>query len=171
MKLILASLLTATLSLASIDNIHSFKADFTQTVTDDKNSTLSYSGSLAAQKPQDAVWHYKTPIEKYVYIDQFKVSIVEPEIEQVIIRKIQRKFDFFNMIQNAKKIDNSTYIAQYRESKFIIKTENNFIKSISYLDDFENNVKVVFSNQEQNIKIDTQEFVAKYSLDFDVIRD
>ncbi len=171
MKLLLATLLSVSLSHASIDTIKSFTADFTQSVTDDKNATLEYSGNLAAVKPQNAVWHYTNPILKDVYIDRFRVTIVEPEIEQVIIRKIETKFDFFKMIQNAKKINDTLYEARYQEAIFIIKIENNIIQTISYKDAFENNVKIIFTNQKQNIEIDDQAFVAKYPLEFDVIRD
>ena len=171
MKLLLATLLSASLSYASIDTIKSFTADFTQSVTDDKNATLEYSGNLAAQKPQNAVWNYTLPIQKNVYIDRFKVTIVEPEIEQVIVRKIETKFDFFKMIKNAKKINDNSYEAHYKEATFIIQIENNLIKTISYKDNFENSVKIIFTNQKQNIEIDNQVFVAKYPLEFDVIRD
>ncbi|MDQ7045388.1 MAG: LolA-like outer membrane lipoprotein chaperone [Sulfurimonas sp.] len=171
MKLFIATLLCSTLSYASLDTINSFKADFTQSVTDDKNATLQYSGNLSAQKPQNAVWHYLLPIQKDVYIDRFRVSIVEPEIEQVIIRRIQTKFDFFHMIKNAKKIDANRYEAYYEESKFIIDMQNKLIKKISYQDTFENTVIIVFTNQEQNVKMNEDIFTAVYPLDYDVIRD
>ena len=171
MKHILAALLCSTLSLASIDNINSFKADFEQSVTDDKNTTLNYSGHLAAQKPQDAVWHYLLPIKKDVYIDRFRVTVVEPEIEQVIVRNIESNFDFFKMIKNAKKIAKNKYKASYNESNFIITTKDELLESISYKDEFENDVKITFKNQQQNIKIDDQVFIADYPLEFDVIRD
>ena len=45
------------------------------------------------------------------------------------------------------------------------------IESISYLDEFDNKVKIVFKNQKQNKKINMSTFRAKYSLEFDVISD
>ncbi len=154
-----------------MDNINSFKADFIQSVTDDKNVSLTYSGQISASKPQNAIWNYLKPIKKDVYINQYRVIVVEPEIEQVIIRKIKSNFDFFLMIKNAVKIDKNKYEANYKESKFIIIIENNLIKTISYKDEFENDVKISFKNQKQNIKIDEEVFVAKYPLEFDIIRD
>ncbi len=171
MKQLLAALLISTLSFASIDNINSFEANFTQSVTDDKNISLNYSGHLAAQKPQNAIWNYIKPIQKDVYINQFSVTIVEPEIEQVIIRKIESNFDFFMLIKNAVKVDENTYTANYKESKFTITTKDALIESISYKDEFENDVKIIFSDQKQNIKISSDTFMAKYPLEFDIIRD
>jgi outer membrane lipoprotein carrier protein len=155
---------------SSMENINSFEADFKQTVTDDKNKSLSYIGHVSATKPQTALWKYDKPVNKSVYINRFEVTIVEPEIEQVIIKKLETNFNFFNMIKNAKKIDKNIYEAFYKNSKFTIKQENNLIKSISYIDEFENNIVITFTNQQKNHKIDAKVFVPKFSLDFDVIR-
>ncbi len=171
MKYILTLLLSYTLSFASFDTLNSFEADFTQSVTDDKDKSLVYKGHIIASKPQNALWNYTKPIKKDVYINNFSVTVIEPEIEQVIIRKIESNFDFFSMVQNAKKIDENRYEANYKESKFIITTKNELIESISYIDEFENRVKIVFENQKQNEKINLELFVPKYPLEFDIIRD
>ncbi len=171
MKYILTLLLSSTLSFASIDTLKSFKANFTQTITDEKNKSLVYKGNIIASKPQNALWNYEAPIKKGVYINSFRVVVVEPEIEQVIIRNIKSDFDFFKMIKHAKKINKNTYEAKYREAKFTIIINKDIIESISYIDEFENDVEIVFSNQEQNKKIDKKIFIPKYPLEFDVIRD
>jgi len=171
MKFLAISLLLMSSLIASISNINSFEADFTQTITDDKSKVLSYNGHVSAVKPQVALWSYTTPVNKNVYINTYEVTIVEPEIEQVIVKRLESNFSFFNMIKNAKKIDKNTYEAFYKSSKFIIVMENESIKSISYVDEFENNVKIVFKNQKTNKTIDKNIFIPKFSLDFDVIRD
>jgi outer membrane lipoprotein carrier protein len=171
MKIIFGTLLSASLALASLDSIHSFHADFSQAVTDDKNTTIQYSGKIWAQKPQEALWRYITPIQKDVYINEFNMTIVEPEIEQVIIKNIQAKIDFFQMIKNAKKIDPTRYEAYYNNVRFMIEMNEKVIQSISYQDDFDNTVIISFTKQKQNTKIDKEIFEAKYPLDFDVIRD
>ncbi len=75
------------------------------------------------------------------------------------------------MIQNAKEIKKDVFEANYKESKFTITTKNEVIETISYIDEFENKVKIVFKNQKQNEKIDMKIFTPKYPLEFDVIRD
>jgi outer membrane lipoprotein carrier protein len=171
MKFFTLLVLTYTLSFASFYNLTSFEADFTQSVTDDKNVSINYSGHLIASKPQNALWNYTKPIKKDIYINNFEVTVVEPEIEQVIIRKIESDFNFFNMLKNAKKISKNMYEANYKDSNFIIKTKNKTIESISYLDEFDNVVKITFKNQKQNIKVDAEIFFPKYPLDFDIVRD
>jgi len=156
---------------ASFNNINSFEADFTQDITDDKGKTLTYSGHITALKPQSVRWSYIKPVTKEVYIDKFEVTIVEPEIEQVIIKKLESSFDFFKMIANAKKIKENSYLAHYKESKFTIVKSGALIESISYLDEFENSVKISFKNQKQNKNIDMKIFTPFYPLGFDIIRD
>lgn len=171
MKHILTLLLFFTFSWASFDAINSFESDFIQTVTDDKNKTLTYKGHLTAQKPQNAIWRYTVPVTKDVYISSYRVTIVEPAIEQVIIRKIESNFDFFNMIRNAKKIKENVYIALYKESEFTIVKSGELLHSISYMDEFENRVKILFENQQQNRIVNKEVFIPKFSNDYDIIRD
>lgn len=171
MKLLLIPIFCSTLGFASLLDIHSFKADFTQSVTDDKNTTLRYSGYIQAKKPQNALWNYIDPIKKDVYINTLQITVIEPEIEQIIIRKTESNFDFFMMVKNAKKLENNIYEARYKDAKFIIRTNKTIIESISYKDEFENDVVILFENQQQNIAIDDKMFIAEYPEDFDIIRD
>ncbi|MFA6138703.1 MAG: LolA-like outer membrane lipoprotein chaperone [Sulfurimonas sp.] len=171
MKHILILLISFTLGFASLDEINSFEADFTQSVTDENNKVLSYSGLIMAAKPQNVMWDYEKPIKKNVYINTESVTIVEPEIEQVIVKEIESNFNFFNMIKNAKKVKENTFVATYKESIFTITTKNSFIKSISYTDEFENRVVITFDNQKQNESINSNVFVPKIPTDFDIIRD
>lgn len=171
MKQLLILVLSTTLSFASLSNIHSFKANFTQSVTDDKNATLSYSGTVQAQKPQNALWKYKEPIKKDVFINMYKVIVIEPEIEQVVVKQTQSSFDFFMMVKNATQLEENLYEARYKDAKFFIKTKKDIIESISYKDEFENNVLISFENQEQNIEIDENTFIAEFPEGFDIVRD
>ena len=169
-QFLIALFITAEL-FASIDSIVSFDADFTQSITDDKNKTINYTGHILATKPQNARWSYFKPVKKEVYINDYDVTIVEPEIEQVIIRKIESNFDFFKMIANAKETSKSNYSAQYGDTLFNIKKNSELIESISYLDEFENRVIITFKNQKQNQVINKILFMPAYPLDFDIIRD
>ena len=171
MRYIFTLLLFYTQVFASLNNINTFEADFIQTITDDKKKELHYSGHLIASKPQNAKWTYIAPIEKIIYINRFQATVVEPEIEQVIKRKIQNNFDFFKMMRKAKKIDKNIYLAKYNGNSFTIEITKEVLMSISYLDQFENSIKIIFKNQKINQKIDKNLFIPKYPLSFDIIRD
>ena len=160
-----------TLSFASIDNITSFEADFKQIITDEKNKQLTYSGHLITSKPQNALWSYTKPIKKEIYIRGYSVTIIEPEIEQVILRELSLEFDFFRMIKKAKKIGNSKYEATNKDMKFTILLKDNLIKSISYIDEFDNKVKIIFDNQKQNRQIDKNIYYPTIPDGYDIVRD
>jgi len=150
--------------------MNSFEADFQQKITDDKNATLTYKGHIQAKKPQYALWEYKEPVEKSIYITSRKVTIIEPELEQVIIKYISSDFDFFSMMQHAKKIDENSYLAHFKEVKYKINVKDGEIISISYRDEFDNSVTILFTNQVKNRTLKKELFEPKIPLDFDIIQ-
>ncbi len=64
MKYLLPLLLSFSISYASFDNINSFQANFKQTITNEKDKSLVYTGKIVASKPQNALWSYTDPIKK-----------------------------------------------------------------------------------------------------------
>ncbi|MEA3331006.1 MAG: LolA-like outer membrane lipoprotein chaperone [Campylobacterota bacterium] len=171
MKHIFLLIIFFTLSFASLNELNSFEADFKQSITDEKEKVLTYSGHIVASKPQNAIWNYTKPIKKDIFVNSYSVTVIEPEIEQVIIREVDFNLDFFKMIQNAKEIEKNKFLALYKETKFTIITQNNTIKSISYIDEFENSVEIIFENQKQNRKIDMKIFQPIIPNEYDIIRD
>jgi len=171
MRFILLPFALFSLSFASIENINSFQADFVQSVTDEKNKVLNYSGNIIALKPQNALWKYIKPVNKDVYMSPQSIVIIEPEIEQVIVRKVDTNFDFFHMINKAKKINENKYQTSYQDTLFEITTKGNIIESISYKDEFENKIKIVFTKQIQNAVVDKATFEPVMPIDYDIIRE
>ncbi len=163
-------LLLATASFANIQTMNSFEADFQQKIVDDHNKTIVYYGHIVAKKPQYALWSYTKPITKSVYILENQAIIVEPELEQAIIKKIGKNFDFFKLLHNAQKLSQNKYLARYNNTTFIITTDKKSIQSISYKDEFENSVTINFTNQTENQKIDQKIFEPVIPDDYDVIR-
>ena len=53
----------------------------------------------------------------------------------------------------------------------MITTKDSLIESISYSDEFENSVKVLFTNQRQNEKIDNNLYIPNIPVEYDIIRD
>jgi len=171
MRYFILYLTFSSLLLASFIDINSFEATFIQTIQDDKNKVLTYKGTVYASKPYNAVWKYLKPIAKDVYINRYSITIVEPEIEQVIIRNIESNFNFFNMLKNAKKIDENHFVTSYNDIDFKLEIRNDLLYSISYIDEFDNFVKIIFKKQIYNKVIDDNIYVPVFSTDFDVIRD
>jgi len=171
MKLLLTLTFLTGILLADLTYLHSFKADFTQTITDEQGQKLSYSGNLIAKEPQFALWIYEKPINKTVYIQRGRVTMVEPEIEQVIIRDIRSDINLFSLLSTAKKVKENSYVTELEETKVFIELQNKEIALLRYKDKFDNDVLVEFSNQKSNIKIADEIFKATYPYEFDVIKE
>ncbi|MEN4045187.1 LolA-like outer membrane lipoprotein chaperone [Sulfurimonas sp. NWX367] len=169
MKRIILAALLITSGYASIKNINSFEADFLQRIVDDKGVKITYTGHVTASKPRYALWQYTKPVQKSVYILQNKIVVIEPELEQVIIKHLNGDFDLFKIIHNAKEIAKGSYLANFQNKEYIIKTENSIIKSISYKDELENDIKIVFKNQEVNKKISQDKYVPDIPDEYDIV--
>ncbi len=171
MRLLFSTLLLSTSLFAIGENMTTMQADFTQTITDDKNSTLTYKGNMLAKRPNMAKWHYVEPIEKSVYIVDKEVTVVEPELEQAIIKKLDNSIDILAILSSAVKVSKDHYVATYHEKEYEIYFSGKRIKSIHFSDAFDNQVGIVFTQEKINQKIDDQRFKAEIPLDFDIIKD
>lgn len=159
------------ISYAQILTINSFEADFKQEVTDEKGKVISYDGHITALKPNYALWKYTMPLNKDIYVSRTRVVIIEPEIEQVIIRNTYLDFDIFDLIKNATLLEKNIYKAHFQETDFKIVFINSLIASISYKDELDNSIKIFFSKQIQNKQISLDRFVPSIPDEYDIIRD
>jgi len=172
MKYILVLLFLANSVFAFGEKIDSFEANFVQTIIDEENKKLVYKGEIFATKPNSVLWHYQEPVNKKIYIKKFEAVIIEPELEQVIIKNLRSEIDFFSILSKAKKIDETHYKAFYKEIEFILEEDKDgHIKSLNYSDELENKVKIVFSNQKTNQKIKNSIFMPVVPKGFDVIEE
>lgn len=171
MKFNLLLLLLGSTAFANITNLNNFQADFEQSITDEKNKKIVYKGNMQASKPSYALWKYTKPIEKTVYVLRNRVIMVEPDLEQAIIKTIDSNFDFFKLLKSAKEIKKDTYNATFNNIKYTIYTKGLTIESIHYVDEFENKVDIVFKKQKTNEGVDINLFNPYIPKGFDIIRD
>jgi outer membrane lipoprotein carrier protein len=169
-KLILSAVLTLN-CYANIESLQYFEADFTQNITDDNEKVIKYKGHIKAAKPQYALWEYKSPINKQVYILPTEIVVIEPDLEQAIVKKLSRNFDIFTLIKNAKKVDKDHYVATFKNTKYTIKLKHDKLETISYIDEFENRVEIIFTNEEENKKIALTAFEPNIPEDYDLIKE
>ncbi len=163
-------LLSITL-FASPKDLTSFNSKFVQTIIDDNNKKITYSGELWASKPQYALWSYQKPIQKSVYINGSKITVIEPQIEQVTLRNLDNEIDFLQIIQKSKKVDTDKYTAMLKGQTYTLLFKNDVLSSISYQDGYDNRVTIVFTNPIQNKPIETSRFKPIIPTDFDIIKD
>lgn len=155
---------------ASPKEINSFNGKFVQTIIDDNGKKIVYSGELWASKPQNALWVYQKPIQKSVYINAQKITVIEPSIEQVTLRTLDEEIDFLQIIQKAKKVDNEKYSATVKGQTYTVTFKNDLLNSISYTDGYDNRVTILFSNPTQNKPIDSSKFKPTIPSEYDVIK-
>lgn len=151
------------------DSLHSLSANFTQSVTDDTNKTINYTGHLDAIRPDKALWRYDTPVRKSVYVIGHKVTIVEPELEQAIIKTFRDEIDLFKILAKAEKLDNETYLATHKKQRFLVKIRDDVPMAISYRDAFDNAIRILFSHQKLNRDLNRSIFTPDIPADFDVL--
>ena len=171
MRLVLTTLLTLTSLYGIGENTVTMKANFTQTITNDKNNTITYSGDMLAKRPNLTMWHYAKPVEKTVYITTSNVTIIEPELEQVIIKQLENSIDILAILAAATKVTENQYNAYYHDKEYKINLENSEIKTISYHDAFDNLVVITFTTRKVNAPIEDALFYPSIPRDFDIIRD
>jgi outer membrane lipoprotein carrier protein len=169
MRLFFTVILCATSLFALGETTDTMQADFVQTITDDKNSTITYRGEMLAKRPDMSMWHYKDPFEKTVYISSKNVTIVEPELEQVIVKKLDDSIDVLGILASARKIAKERYAAYYNDKEYDITMQGDTIKTIRYTDTFDNKVSIVFDKQLINRSIDDGRFKAAIPDGYDVI--
>lgn len=156
--------------MAQEEPLLSFSADFNQSIVDEHNKTITYIGNMKSKRPNLAFWNYKKPIQKILYVNHDIVTIIEPEIEQAVIKKIDKNIDIFKIIENAKKIDENYSEAYYNEQRFLLEFEKKLLKAIRYSDDLDNKITILFSNRQSNIDLNDTLFQATIPDDFDIIK-
>lgn len=171
MRIFIFTLLSAFTLLAGPKDINSFHSTFTQTIIDEHKKKIVYTGELWASKPQNALWMYLKPIQKSVYINGSRLTLIEPVIEQATIRTLNDEIDFLEIIKKAKPIDASHYSATVNNQSYTIEFFNNSLTSINYIDSYDNQIIIKFLNPVINQPIETSRFKAVIPQGFDILKD
>jgi outer membrane lipoprotein carrier protein len=151
-------------------SIDTYKADFSQTITNPSGKEIFYKGQLFIKKPLNILWKYQDPIEKDVYLIDQKVTIIEPDLEQAIVSKLDKQINILKVLQDGKKIDTNKYKAILHNKPYVYEVNDNKLTSITYKDDVDNHVMITFSNIVQNEALDEQRFNFNIPSYFDIIR-
>ncbi|MBZ7947435.1 outer membrane lipoprotein chaperone LolA [Campylobacter sp. RM9929] len=149
-------------------DFNTYSSNFTQLVKS-KNSTLRYSGYFIISKDK-AFWEYTTPNKKEIYIDKNRVVIIEHDLEQAILSKLENIPNLKQIFKNAKPISENKLLAKYEKVNYTIILDQDKIQSISYKDEFENDVTITLSNQIKNPKINPKIFEFKIPKNYDIVQ-
>ena len=140
--------------------IETYQADFIQVIKNPSGKTIIYNGSIHIKQPNKMLWQYKTPIEKYVYMNNLNIIIDEPELEQAIYTKLSNEINILDFMNNPDLVDDK-YILKFKDEKLV---------SIRYSDEMENDIEIIFQNIQLNKKMTDQMFYFMAPLDYDIIK-
>ena len=169
MKKIISLAIVAVNLVALNFHIKTFSADFTQTINGSKHTQIRYSGTIQAKLPGMIKWSYKKPIQKTVYVNNNQITIIQPLIQQAIVTRINNTLPFFNILKNAKQMSPNQYQSFFNKTKIYLTTDNNKIISITYHDQLQNKITIIFTHQEQNKPIPKYIFHATIPSNYDLI--
>jgi outer membrane lipoprotein carrier protein len=176
MKLLISYILSIfifVLSLSAnndIENIDTFEASFSQSIVNSSGKEILYDGEIFIKQPSNILWRYLDPIEKLVYINNRNVTIIEPDLEQAIISKLEKEINILELVQTAVKIDNNLYKSTLDNKEYILLIKDNKLTQIKYLDDIENKVTISFNKIKQNQNISPEIFKFNIPYDYDIIK-
>jgi outer membrane lipoprotein carrier protein len=163
---ILAMALNADIALPN-----NFETDFNQTITNDKDKVINYSGKVNFKQEKTILinetgsetevssklfkWSYTAPTQKEVCTDGLQLIVIDHELEQVSRYLIDDGLDLEEVLKVAKKISTKDYTAYYKDVEYLITVDkDNRLKKIFYTDNLDNRVKIIF----ENMRYDSESF-------------
>jgi outer membrane lipoprotein carrier protein len=155
---------------ADILDFTTLKANFEQTIVNEQNNTIHYSGTLYILKPDKILWQYDTPIKKSIFITQHNVTIYEPELYQAVIFKQNEELNPVKMLNESKQVSATERISEFNGNKITIKLNDKKVESLSFIDKVGNRVTIRFVSYETNKKLDGRLFLFEPGDEIDIIR-
>jgi len=187
MKLLM-TLVTLTFSLwAEIELPQTFKSDFYQTITNEKGKVIRYEGSVRFKNFQNSYindlgettsysrslfkWLYTSPTQKEVCTDGTQLIVIDHDLEQVSTYMIDEGVNLEEILKRAKAISKNEYQATYKDIEYLISLNNTgLLKQITYVDNLDNAVKIIFQNMEYDTTVDERALECNAPADYDEIK-
>ena len=138
-------LLSGALFASGIALPEHFSGDFVQTVTNPKNKTITYKGSVAFSKENLLKWSYRSPTKKEVCTDGKEVLVVDHDLEQVSAYRIGKGFDLAEILKKAEPYKEHIYVTEYEGKRYTIQVDaKGRLQSVAYYDELDNKVQILF---------------------------
>ena len=174
-----------------IKGLNSFSASFKQNTYQNDGSLLSESnGNLIYKKEAKYILEYENPSKiKFVSDGQF-ITTYDEELEQVIIQSYKNTFkeNIIDIMTNEVLIKEKFTLKSYvkgddyyikfiplksdiEDNIFLLVINNNRIKEISFMNDFEQSVIMKFKDFKNNVSVVDSLFKIDIPKNFDVIVD
>lgn len=134
------------------EHIQSIQAEFEQHIVSEDGIPAHYKGRIFGQSPNKAKWLYEVPLKKEIYMNEDRVIIYEPDLEQASYSRLKNKLDFISILHDAKKHRNGTYRTRLDGVEYVLFVDkNNQPERIEFVDSLGNQTILKL----KNVKINT----------------
>jgi outer membrane lipoprotein carrier protein len=146
MKTIIIVLLSTYISFADTLILpQSFKANFTQMITNTKEKTIHYEGKVYFSDKVKFKWAYTKPTQKEVCTDSFGLLVVDHDLEQISEYTMDKEFNLANIVKAAKPHRENVYVSNFDGKTVTIQVDHKKrLHSIAYYDSLDNKVQIIF---------------------------
>jgi outer membrane lipoprotein carrier protein len=150
----------------------SFKANFTQKITNPKKKIIKYSGSILLDDSGAFKWIYKTPTKKEVCSNGKDFLVVDHDLEQVSFYRLNKSLNLLEVLKNAKHHKDNLFVASYQKKNYTFSIDKKGqIDQIAYRDDLENIVNIHFIKMHYSDKsISKKRLECQYPNSYDMIQ-
>lgn len=161
------------------DHLTGLKADFAQTVIDAQSVIIqNATGTLQLLRPGRFRWDYHTPYEQLIVADGTRVSIYDPDLEQVTVKLLDKTIgnmpalllsneqpleDSFNITELGVKnklewleLDPKSHDTSFEKIRLAFNEQT--LQTMELVDSFGQTTQLVFTNVQRNPEIDPQVF-------------
>ena len=151
----------------------SFRADFTQEITNPQKQKIIYKGKIFYTSPSNLKWSYLSPTKKDVCSNQEEILIVDHDLEQVSAYMIEKGFDLIGLIKEAKFVRPTVYNATYKDNIYTIQiNQKGELSRVAYKDELDNSVLIIFANiHSSNKPLASKELFCYYPANYDIIEE
>ena len=149
-KLLVFSMLSASLLASAITLPEKFEADFKQKITSPDKKVINYSGSVRFSDKKMLKWIYTKPAKKEVCTNGDNLTVVDHDLEQVSYF-LTEGFDLTKVIESAKpyKETKTVFIATFGGKHVTIQVDGeNKLSRVAYFDDLDNEVLIIFEKMQ-----------------------
>ncbi|MDR3163363.1 MAG: LolA-like outer membrane lipoprotein chaperone [Helicobacteraceae bacterium] len=153
------------------DDFQTLQMNFLQTVTNDQNQTLKYSGKVWLKTPDMARYEYESPQKKSVAISGGEIIMIEYDLEQATKYKRTDLLNIIDSWKSSEPVTDTKRVAKIDGLTLYIEHNRDAIERIYYIDNFDNFVEIALSDPVKNKTVDNSFFIPKVPTGFDLIRE
>ena len=119
------------------------QARFLQKITNPQNKVIQYSGTVLMDRGNRFKWRYMQPSRKEVCSDGQRVVVVDHDLEQVSLYRMDKGVNLGEILKRAKHYKGRLYTAKFQGRTYTLELdEKGRIDQIAYRDDMDNVVNI-----------------------------